>query len=283
MHIDVKDISFSYLKNSEFETKALQNVSIQIKKGEFLGIMGTTGSGKTTFLNCIAGFIKQDKGIIEYKQTENSLEKNTAKCKIGFIFQYPEHQLFESTVFSDIAFGLKKYKLNPQQIKEKVYSAMNRAGLPPEIFSQRFPYSLSGGEKRKVAIAGVLVSEPDILLLDEPTAGLDPASCKNILQYIKNVNKQGKTIVMISHSPDCLAEYCTRIAVFKNGRIVKIGTPYKIFTDSNLLQESGIEPSSPVKIVQSFAARGINITAQIRYKKLFDEVFSRIKEKEKQL
>jgi len=270
MCIDVKNISYTYLKNSEFEHKALQNIGITIKQGDFLGIMGTTGSGKTTFLHCLAGLITPDTGSIEYAQI---------KAKTGFIFQYPEHQLFASTVFADIAFGLKKYKLPPEQVKKKVYAAMRQVNLDPEIFSERFPYSLSGGEKRKAAIAGVLVSEPDILLLDEPASGLDSASRKSIFDCIKNIHKKGKTIVMISHDPDCLAEYCSRIAVFKNGHIVKCGTPQSILSDTALLKASGVETSVPAKIVQACAEKGIQLKPHIGYKSLLDEVVLQIQKK----
>ena len=270
MCIDVKNISYTYLKNTEFEHKALQNISIKINQGEFLGIMGTTGSGKTTFLHCLAGLIAPDTGSIEYTQI---------KAKTGFIFQYPEHQLFASTVFEDIAFGLKKYKLPPEQVKEKVHAAMRQTNLEPEIFSERFPYSLSGGEKRKAAIAGVLVSDPDILLLDESASGLDSASRKSIFGCIKDIHKKGKTVVMISHDPDCLAEYCSRIAVFKNGYILKCDTPQNILSDTALLKKSGIETSVPAKIVLACAEKGIRLKPHIRYKSLFDEVVLRIQKK----
>lgn len=270
MCIDVKNISYTYLKNTEFEHKALQNINIKINRGEFLGIMGTTGSGKTTFLHCLAGLITADTGSIEYAQT---------KAKTGFIFQYPEHQLFASTVFADIAFGLKKYKLPAEQVKEKVYAAMRQVHLAPEIFSERFPYSLSGGEKRKAAIAGVLVSEPDILLLDESASGLDASSRKSIFGCIKGIHKKGKTVIMISHDPDCLAEYCSRIAVFKEGRIVKCDTPQHILSDTALLQKSGIETSTPAKIVQACAEKGIRLKPHIGYTSLFDEVLLRIQKK----
>ncbi len=241
MSVKVENLSYTYMKGTPFEKKALDNINIDISDGEFLGIIGHTGSGKSTLVQHLNGLLKPTEGRIYLNDVDIS-DKNTKELRnqVGIVFQYPEHQLFEETVFKDVAFGLEKRGLSKAEIEVKVYKAIQTVGLTDKI-SMKSPFELSGGQKRKVAIAGVLVLKPKILVLDEPTAGLDPRGRDDIYQLITNLQKNsGITVILVSHSMEDVARLVNRVIVMNMGTVEMDGVPSEIFQYSQRLEQIGL-------------------------------------------
>lgn len=241
MSIKTEKLSFVYSDNTPFEKEALSDINIEIDDNEFVGIIGHTGCGKSTLVQHFNGLLKATTGrvlIDDVEITGKSLKE--LRKKVGLVFQYPEHQLFEETVFKDIAFGLKNRKLSAEEEEYKVRSAAESVGIKEELL-ERSIYDLSGGEKRRVAIAGVLVMDPKILVLDEPAAGLDPAGRDEILSYIKKIHSEmHKTVILVSHSMDDIAKLVDRVVVMNRGKIVMDGKPSMIFQQSDELESIGL-------------------------------------------
>lgn len=264
--ITLKNLSYTYSKKTPYEKLALDNINLEIQEGEFVGLVGATGSGKSTLIQHLNGLIKTQEGEVEVAGM-NAKDKKTLKklrFTVGMVFQYPEYQLFEDTVAKDIAFGPKNMKLSKEEIDRRVRNAMEVVGLPYEIFAERSPFELSGGEKRRAAIAGVIAMEPRILVLDEPVAGLDPAGRREILELIAKLKKEvSPTIIMVSHYMDDIAAMATRIVALKDGKIVADGAPERVFGDREKAREAGLDLPSAAKIADRLRARGIDVSTEI--------------------
>lgn len=264
--ITLKNLSYTYSKKTPYEKRALDNINLEIQEGEFVGLVGATGSGKSTLIQHLNGLIKTQEGEVEVAGM-NAKDKKTLKklrFTVSMVFQYPEYQLFEDTVAKDIAFGPKNMKLSKEEIDRRVRNAMEVVGLPYEIFAERSPFELSGGEKRRAAIAGVIAMEPQILVLDEPVAGLDPAGRREILELIAKLKKEvSPTIIMVSHYMDDIAAMATRIVALKDGKIVADGAPERVFGDRGKAREAGLDLPSAAKIADRLRARGIDVSTEI--------------------
>lgn len=243
MPIITDHLTYVYGEKTNLQITALNDISTKIEDGQFIGLIGHTGSGKTTFLQLIAGLIKPKSGTV-YLDGEDIFDKSydmmKLRGKVGIVFQYPEHQLFEETVFKDVCFGPKNLGLSQKEVDLLAYDALKQVGLEDEAFYQS-PFDLSGGQKRRAAIAGVLAMKPKILILDEPTAGLDPQGRKDILNLISKLQKeQGITVILVSHSMEDVAEYVDRIMVINKGSIELDGTPKEVFAHEDKLTECGL-------------------------------------------
>jgi energy-coupling factor transporter ATPase len=229
--ITIKNLTHTYMPGTAYERKALDDVSMEIKKGEILGIIGHTGSGKSTLVQHLNGILKPTSGEIEVDGLSTGGKSlRELRQTVGLIFQYPEHQLFEETVYKDISFGMSKMMLPKEECDKRLHDAIQLLGLSEELL-EKSPFELSGGQKRRVAIAGVLVMNPKVLILDEPTAGLDPKGSREVFNILKKLNSEhNTTIIIISHNMDDIAAYCDRVAVLSKGRLEMLDTPAKVFS-----------------------------------------------------
>jgi len=245
MPIEIKNLNYTYMKGTPFEKKALDDVSIKINDGEFIGLIGHTGSGKSTLIQHINGLLKPESGeiLIDGQNiSSNSVKLSDIRKKVGLIFQYPEYQLFEETIEKDIAYGPKNLGLSGDEIKIRVKRAMELVELSYEKFKDLSPFELSGGEKRRVSIAGIVAMEPKILILDEPTAGLDPMARSNILNNIKKLHLEYKnTSILVSHNIDDIADFSDRVIVMENGRNILFDTPVNVFKNMEMLKNIGLD------------------------------------------
>ena len=261
MPIITDHLTYSYGDKKQ-QTIAVNDISVKIDDGQFIGLIGHTGSGKTTFLQLISGLIKPKSGTV-YIDGEDifakEFNKHSIRGKVGIVFQYPEHQLFEETVFKDVCYGPKNLGLEQKEIELRSYEALKLVGIEDEVFYQS-PFDLSGGQKRRVAIAGVLSMKPEVLILDEPTAGLDPAGRKEILDLINNLCRtQNMTVILVSHSMDDVAEYVDRIMVMQNGSIAIDGTPKEVFTHEKELESFGLSLPQVTKAMIKLKESGIPV------------------------
>ncbi len=266
MSIVVKDLAFTYSLGSPYEKKAIQNINLTINDGDFLGIVGHTGSGKSTFIQHLNGLIKVQEGEIEVfdikltnaKKPKPDLRK--LRSNVGMVFQYPEYQLFEDTVYKDVAFGPKNLGLDEEEIAKRVKEAIELVGLDFEAIKDRAPFELSGGQKRRVAIAGIIAMKPKVLILDEPTAGLDPNGKEQILTLITHLKKNcSSTIIVISHDIDEITRFATRLIVFNEGRVAFDMPMNELFKHQQELVEMGLDIPLAVKIANDLKARGVAI------------------------
>ena len=243
MALTVDHISYIYDPDAPLPQKALDDISLSIPEGQFIGVIGHTGSGKSTLMQHLNGLVKATSGHIYFNGKDidaRDYDKKELRSKVGLVFQYPEHQLFEVDVFSDVCFGPKNLGLDKEEVERRAREALARVGLPEELYDQS-PFELSGGQKRRVAIAGVLAMQPEILILDEPTAGLDPKGRREILDQIKLLQTQTHmTILLVSHSMDDVAEYVDRIIVMSEGKILYDDIPRNIFRRYRELEEIGL-------------------------------------------
>ena len=238
--IVVKNVGYTYMKGTPFEKVALENISFDATEGEVLAIAGHTGSGKSTLIQIVAGLIDLQSGSVTIDELPVSDKK--IRRLVGIVFQYPEHQLFEESVERDIAFGPKNFGLSDAEISARVEEAMRQVGLPADLKNVS-PFELSGGQKRRVAIAGILALKPKYLILDEPTAGLDPLAKRNLLGEIFGaVKKSGVTIILVSHNMEDIARFANRVIVLAQGKILFIGTPRELFAREEILTRAGLEP-----------------------------------------
>ena len=262
MSIKLKNVSFSYLTKTPNEVKALDNVSFEIKEGSITAIIGHTGSGKSTLIQMLNALILPSEGEIdvdEFVITPNKRKNKKIKelrKHIASIFQFPEYQLFEETVEKDVAFGLRNYGVKEQEALAKAHEALAMVGIG-ESFYKRSPFELSGGEKRRVAIAGILVLNPDVLILDEPTAGLDPNGTTIILDLIDRLNKDGKTIILVTHDMNVVLNHATDVKVLKEGKLVYEGEPHSLFALSS--EDLSLEVPAIYSFAQSLIKKGLNI------------------------
>ena len=244
----------------DHEIRALDDISFIIETGSFTGIIGQTGSGKSTLIQHLNGLLKPVSGRVLLDGRDLNGQGSRAadiRRKIGLVFQYPEYQLFEETVEKDIAFGPKNTGLKEDEIRERVREAMEIVGLDYDVFASRSPFDLSGGQKRRAAIAGVIAMRPEVLILDEPAAGLDPASRREMLEMIRQFHrKQGATIVLVSHNMDDVAEYCEQVLVIDKGRLALSGTPREIFSHRGKLESLGLGLPSGAELMYLLKKRG---------------------------
>ena len=271
MPIEIKDLSFSY-DNDKF----INNLNLNIENGEMLGIMGNTGCGKSTLVQLIAGLIKPNNGqiIIDGDDiTKKKFDKATLRKKLGIVFQFPETQLFEQTVQKDIYFGLKKFKLSDEEKYKRAKDILALLNLDFDKIKDKSPLALSGGEKRKIAVAGILVCKPKYLILDEPIAGLDYASREKFMNLLVKLKETGTTVIIISHNADYIAEYCDRVIVMDNGQIILNDTPDNIFNNFECLQKLDIGTCSSKQIINLLDKNGISISkSAIKYEDLIKEL-----------
>lgn len=267
MMIKIKNLNFIYNPNSPFETKALNNVNLEINEGEFIGLLGHTGSGKSTLIQHLNGLIKPTSGSIIVDGvdiTEKGADLKSIRQKVGLVFQYPEYQLFEETVYKDIAFGPKNLGLDDSEIDSRVRRAMELVGLDFESLKDRSPFELSGGQKRRVAIAGVLAMEPKVLILDEPTAGLDPRGRDEILGEIKSLyNKGNITIILVSHSMEDVARLVNKIVVMHKGEVAMEGTPREIFRRAEELESMGLGIPQVTYFMRKYKESGNDVSSDV--------------------
>lgn len=268
MRIVTENLSYTYGEKSKgLEVKALSGVSLTIEDGEIFGIIGKTGSGKTTFVQHLNGLIRVQKNsgrviVGEYDLSDKKCDMKSLRAKIGMVFQYPEYQLFAETVKEDVAFGIKYFfpNLGEKETEERVKTALNLVGLDYDRYKDKSPFELSGGQKRRAAIAGVIVTRPEVLVLDEPAAGLDPVGKREFISLLKRLHGEFvKTIVIVSHDMNLVAENCTRAAVFSHGRIIAEGTPKDVFERENAVKE-GLELPVTAYLARELNARGYKIS-----------------------
>ena len=261
MSIEVKHLTHVYMPGSPFEVKALDDVNLTINDGEFIGIIGHTGSGKSTLISHFNALEKSEPGHVFVNGMDLG-DKDTkltdVRRTVGLVFQYPEYQLFEETVEKDIAFGPRNLKLDEKEIRHRVTEAMLLVGLDDSL-RKASPFNLSGGQKRRVAIAGVLAMNPSILVLDEPAAGLDPAGRRSMLELIRGIHQSGVTVVMVSHSMDDVGKYCDRLYVLDHGRIEYQGTPAEVFEHGTELKKIGLDVPECAKLAAILREKGFDI------------------------
>ena len=274
--VKVSALRHVYSAGTPFEKVAIDDINIEIPHGQFVGLIGHTGSGKSTFIQHLNGLIKPTSGKVEIDGrdiNESKTATKEARHKVGLVFQYPEYQLFEETVYADIAFGPKNMKLTEEEIDERVREAAGFVGVPEDIFDTS-PLELSGGFKRRVAIAGVIAMRPEVLILDEPTAGLDPVGCEQILENIRNYREiTGSTVIIVSHSMDDVARLTERLIVFSKGGVFLDGTPEEVFSKPDELFKIGLAVPAPTELAMELVRRGVKIEAPVyTTKQLLDEL-----------
>ena len=267
MPIQVEHLTHTYMTDSPFAATALEDVSLTIEDGELIGLLGHTGSGKTTLVQHLNGLLKPTSGKVVVDGldiTEKGVSLLEVRRRVGLVFQYPEYQLFEETVARDVAFGPRNLGLSEQEVDERVRYALQEVGLVYDEIAERSPFELSGGQMRRVAIAGVLAMRPKTLILDEPTAGLDPAGRRSILGMIRELHAAGGlTVVMVSHNMDDISSLATRLVVMSRGRMVLTGTPREVFQHRELLSSIGLGIPQAAELTQQLIAEGYPLPADL--------------------
>lgn len=261
--IEINNLSHVYSPGLPFEKKAVDDISLKIEENEFIGLIGHTGSGKSTFIQHLNGLLKPSSGeiIIDGTRVDKSGSNLTdLRKKVGLVFQYPEYQLFEETIERDIAFGPRNLDISEEEVNERVKASMESVGLDCETYKDKSPFELSGGLKRRVAIAGVLAMEPKVLILDEPTAGLDPRGRDEILSEIKSIHENRKiTVILVSHSMEDVAKIAERIIVFDKGKVFLDGEPREIFRNEDKLLGVGLGIPQITSLMRTLKKKGLDI------------------------
>ena len=266
MPLSVKKLNYFYMTGTPFEVQALKDVSLDVSDGEFVGIIGHTGCGKSTLIQLMAGLLKPASGTVLVNGRDinaSGYDRKLLRRTLGVVFQYPEYQLFEETVGKDVAFGPLKAGMTEVEAEKNVDTALELVGFEPAKIKPLSPFDLSGGQKRKVAIAGVLAMDPQILILDEPIAGLDPLGREQFMQLVKKLNDCGVTIIMISHNMDGLADYASRIIAMDHGELYADGTPKEVFADLDKLKKVGIGASEAREAAAMLKERGWDIPSDL--------------------
>ena len=264
--IRVEALTHVYSAGTPFEKTAIENISLSIPSGQFVGLLGHTGSGKSTFIQHLNALLKPSSGTVYVDGEDINKDKKSrraVKNKVGLVFQYPEYQLFEETVFADIAFGPKNMGLGKEEIEQRVREACGFVGVEEELL-QRSPLELSGGQKRRIAIAGVIAMRPGVLILDEPTAGLDPAGCRQIMDNICRYRREsGATVIIVSHNMDDAARLTERLIVFNHGAVAMDGTPEQIFAQPERLVEIGLNVPQSTALAMALREKGVQLAGSI--------------------
>ena len=259
MAIKIDHLNYVYSEGTAFEKHALKDVNLEIPDGQFIGVIGHTGSGKSTLIQHLNGLLKGTSGAIYYNGTNiygEGYNMKELRSKVGLVFQYPEHQLFEIDVFTDVCFGPKNLGLPKEEVERRAYEALRLVGLKEKNF-KKSPFELSGGQKRRVAIAGILAMEPDVLVLDEPTAGLDPKGRDDILDQVKRLHEERHiTVILVSHSMEDVARYVDRIIVMNKGQVRFDGVPREVFRHYRELEEIGLAAPQVTYLMHDLAAAG---------------------------
>ncbi|WP_026516573.1 energy-coupling factor transporter ATPase [Butyrivibrio sp. MC2021] len=262
MSIILDHVNYIYDEDTAMAHAALIDVNLNIPKGQFIGLIGHTGSGKSTLIQHMNGLAKPTSGTVYFDGAdinEQGYNKKNLRAKVGLVFQYPEHQLFETDCFKDVCFGPKNLGLSQKEVELRAYGALKQVGFDDEYFYQS-PFDLSGGQKRRVAIAGVLAMKPEVLILDEPTAGLDPKGRDDILSLISKLHKEmGITIILVSHSMEDVADYVDRIIVMNKGRVFFDDVPKNVFAHYKELEEIGLAAPQVTYVMQELSAAGLNV------------------------
>lgn len=264
--LETQNLTYKYSVGTPFEKVAIEDISISVEKGDFIGIIGHTGSGKSTLVQHLNGLLKPTSGTILLDGKDIHSDKNftrQARFKVGLCFQYPEYQLFENTVYEDIAFGPKNMKLSKEEIKERVLRAAEFVGVRNDML-QKSPFDLSGGEKRRVAIAGVMAMQPEILILDEPSAGLDPKGRKVISEMIEQYRKNtGSTVIVVSHSMEDVAESADKVLVMNKGKVEYFASVDEVFSNAEHLVEIGLNVPEITKVFLALKKQGYDVKTDI--------------------
>ena len=262
MSIIIENLDHIYDRGTPYETKALDAISLEIETGEFIGIIGHTGSGKSTLIQHLNGLIKPSSGRIVINGEK--VKMTDVRKKVGLVFQYPEYQLFEETIAKDIAFGPENLGLKEAEVEERVKEAMTLVGLDYDLMKDKSPFELSGGQKRRVAIAGVLAMKAEVLILDEPTAGLDPKGRDEILTQIKALHAKHKnTVILVSHSMEDVGKLADRLFVMNKGKLALSGRPSEVFKEADFLESIGLGVPQVVKLSEALKSKGIIIDKEI--------------------
>lgn len=285
MSIKIENLVHVYMPKSPFEKVALDNVNIEINNSEFVALIGHTGSGKSTLIQHMNGLLKPTSGriIVDGEDiTKPGVKLTDIRKKVGLVFQYPEYQLFEETIEKDIEYGPRNLGLEQDEITRRVKNAMKMVGLDYEIYRNKSPFDLSGGQKRRVAIAGVIAMEPKILILDEPTAGLDPKGRDDILEQIKKLHTEYKmTIILVSHSMEDVGKLAERIIVMNSGKVALEGTPARVFKEIDTLESIGLAVPQVTYLMRALKAKGFDVSDEVYTIKQGKEELLRILKKDK--
>jgi len=264
MSIILDHVTYVYSEKTAYETQALKDICLKIEDGEFIGLIGHTGSGKSTLIQHLNGLLRASAGSIYYQGQDiydADYSRKELRGKVGLVFQYPEHQLFEETVFGDVCFGPKNQGLSEKEAQLRAFAALRDVGLPEEYWYHS-PFQLSGGQKRRAAIAGVLAMKPEVLVLDEPTAGLDPKGRDEILGQVAALHQsRGMAVILVSHSMEDVASYVDRLLVMSQGSILLDGTPREVFRHSQELEAIGLAAPQATYLMRELAGRGIPVDA----------------------
>lgn len=262
MQIELRDLCYTYGKDTVYEVKALDHVGLKIGEGEFIGVIGHTGSGKSTLIHHLNGLVKPTSGqvLVDGRDIwEENYDLRGLRTRVGLVFQYPEDQLFEVSVLKDVMFGPKNQGLSDDDARKRAESALKLVGIEESIYDAS-PFELSGGQKRRVAIAGVLAMEPEVLILDEPTAGLDPGGRDEILRQIKYLrDRRGISVILVSHSMEDVAQYAKRILVVHNGKIAFDAKPREVFRQYKKLEEMGLAAPQITYVMHALRERGLSV------------------------
>lgn len=281
MPIEIKNLSHTYMKGTVGQRRALKDISLTINEGEFWGVIGHTGSGKSTLLQHIGGIMPPEEGsvIVDGYDFADKKQRIEGRKKVGLVFQYPEYQLFEETVAKDVAYGPTNMKLGKEEIDARVHEAMELMGLDYDRFAEKSPFELSGGEKRRAALAGIIAMKPKYLVLDEPMAGLDPAGRKAILETLDEIRRDtGCAVIMVSHSMEDVARHSRRIAVMNDGSIVATGTPEEVFGGSLPLEELGLDLPEVSHLGLLLREKGIDVPPVYTVEGMRDYLLGRAKD-----
>ena len=266
MSIIVDKVNYVYSEGTAYEIKALSDINLKIEDGEFIGIIGHTGSGKSTLIQHLNGLIKATSGTIYFHGQDiydKDFDLRELRNRVGLVFQYPEHQLFETTIFDDVCFGPMNQGLTKEEAGLRAFEALKSVGIPEELYYQS-PFDLSGGQKRRVAIAGVLAMKPEVLILDEPTAGLDPGGRDEILDLITRMHRErGMTVILVSHSMEDVAKYVKRIIVMNQGRVIFDDVPKEVFKHYKELETIGLAAPQVTYLMHELREKGLPVSTDV--------------------
>ncbi len=265
MSLKLENVNYVYSEGTAYQIQALKNINLEIKDGQFIGVIGHTGSGKSTLIQHLNGLIKASSGAI-YFNGKNIYDEGynfrELRSHVGLVFQYPEHQLFEATILDDVCFGPKNQGLSKEETVSRAKEALESVGIPEKLYDQS-PFDLSGGQKRRVAIAGVLAMRPEVLILDEPTAGLDPAGRDEILDLIARMHRERKiTVILVSHSMEDVAKYVERIIVMNHGQVMFDGTPREVFHHYKELEQVGLAAPQVTYLMHELKEKGLDVNTE---------------------
>lgn len=277
--MEIEKLNYTYPSSGEEAVHALRDVTLSIEEGEFLALAGRSGSGKSTFVRHLNGLLRADSGDIKYRGQPIYAKKyplGKLRQKVGLVFQYPEHQLFSRTVLDDVAFGPKNMGADKSQAEDMARKALEKVGIGEELFSSS-PYELSGGQMRRVAIAGVLAMGPEVLVLDEPTAGLDPYSKRQLFALLREMQGNGTTIILVSHSMEEISEYADRVVVFLDGTVCMDGSPEDVFSQKELLDGAGLEMPQIMETLWKMQQKSIPVERLVcDEEKAAEEIFNAV-------